>query len=352
MMREGTTQTQFRTLLVLALLATGASALVFLGFGLVVNDRSALLSAGAIGIYAGVLFAARHALAHDRQGEAAWLVSLGLVGAVLVLTVIQPALWVSYAVAPLLAAAVMLQYAPRVPIARAMVIYGLSTALIAALGETLAPVEQRVPLFVSVLRIVSLSTTMAFVLFLLAQFRARLHTMLDALQQRSDDVEARNLSLAETNHRLEVQMTRSAALLTQVLALETPVTTLGQAVLYAPVVGSLTAERAESLRTRLVETAHTQRARWMIVDVQGVLDLDTRVAADLHATFEALTLVGCRVCLCGIRAPVASVLSEQGLAFANVITVRSPQEALLVTQQRGPTSVVGAGSRTARTTPE
>jgi anti-anti-sigma regulatory factor len=128
-------------------------------------------------------------------------------------------------------------------------------------------------------------------------------------------------------------MHRSAALVAQVLALETPVTTLDTAVLYAPLVGHLSSERANNLRARLLSTVHERRARWVIVDIQGVPDVDTRIAGELHATFQALTLLGCQVCLCGITAAVAAALTQLELGFEGVQIVRSPQEALLHIQR-------------------
>lgn len=332
-MNEQSSQVLFRQMLLWALFAGCASALAFFGTGLALQDRGMLLSAGAVTAYVGVLLAALWVLGRGDQGGATWLVSLGLVIVAVLLTMAYPSLWVCYAIVPMLAAVVVLQYAPRNPIGPALITCGVATAVIAALGEVFAPVSMRPPLFVTILRIVSLSTTVAFVLLLLWQFRTRLHAALDSLQHRSAEIAAHNATLAQANEQLEQQMHRSAELLDQVFALETPVTTLDSSVLYAPLVGHLTAERADKLRTRLLAAVHERNAAWLIADIQGVPEVDSRVAGELHMTFQALRLLGCEVCLCGITAPVAAVLTRQELAFTNVQTARSPQEALLLAQR-------------------
>lgn len=318
----------FQQLLFWSILAACGAALAFLGIGLAAQDPATLISAGAVAAYLVVLIWARAALGRGRQAQATWLVGLGLVVAAIVLTVALPTLWVSYAVVPLLAAAVVLQYAPRIPVAPALVACSLATAGIAGIGEALTPAALRPDLFIIVLRIILLSMTVAFVLFLLWQFRMRLIATLDTLQANSDMLAARNATLADSNTQLEQQMQRGAQLFEQVLALETPVTTLAAAVLYAPVVGHLSEERTAHLRARLLETAHRRRAAWLIVDIQGVPAIDTRVADALRDTFHGLRLLGCQVCLCGISASVADVLTKLDVAFADVLIARSPQEAL------------------------
>ncbi|NTV64116.1 MAG: STAS domain-containing protein, partial [Oscillochloris sp.] len=288
-----TNRAQFQQLLFWAILATCGCTLAFLGVGLATQALGTIVSAGTIAAYFVILLIARAALLRDQQAQAVWLVSLGLVVVALLLTIAQPTLWVSYAVVPLLAAAVVLQYAPRMPVAMALVACGVATAGIAVIGEIQTPSSMRPALSIIVLRIGSMSTTVAFVLFLLWQFRSRLHMTLDMLQTNSDALAVHNATLAESNIQLEQQMRRSALLLEQVLALETPVTTLAPMILYAPVVGHLTQERADNLRARLFESAHGQRALWLIVDIQGVPAMDTRVAGALSETFNGLRLLGC-----------------------------------------------------------
>jgi rsbT co-antagonist protein RsbR len=321
---------QFQQLILWALMASAGCAAAFLGIGIMVGNSGTIYSAVVVVSYLVLLLIARSVLAQSRLGGATLLVSGGLVAAALLLTILQPLLWMSYALAPLLAAAVLLQFAPRIPITAALIAFGMATTGIAVIGELTSPLALRPELSIQILRLLSLSATVGFVLYLLHQFRVRLFASLDAVQASNTELATRNEALAEQNLQLEQQMARGAQLLSQVAALESPVTTLADGVLFAPVVGHLTAERSEALRARLLERVHTARARWVLIDLQGVPQMDTSGAGELSATFHAVRLLGAKICLCGITASVASVLTQLGVAFSDVLTARSPQEAFQI----------------------
>ena len=147
------------------------------------------------------------------------------------------------------------------------------------------------------------------------------------------ELTGRNTALVTANSQLQEQMATSARLVEQVTALETPVTILADGVLFAPIFGHISDHRADQLRAKLLTAAYDLRPRWLIVDVQGVPQIDTQVARALVSIFQAMRLLGCQICLCGISAQVALVISQLGLSFGDVVTVRNPQEALRVTSQ-------------------
>lgn len=318
---------QFQQLILWAMLAACGCVAAFLGVGLAVGNSGTIYSAGVVAGYLALLIGARTLLAQGRLGVTTLLVSGGLVAVALLLTILQPLLWMSYALAPLLAAAVLLQFAPRIPITPALIAFGLATTVIAIVGELASPAALRPDLSIQILRLISLSATVGFVLYLLHQFRMRLLASLDEVQASNTELATRNGALADQNLQLEQQMARSAQLVSQVAALESPVTTLADGVLFAPVVGYLTAERSAALRARLLDHVHSERARWVLVDLQGVPQIDTNGAGELSATFHAVRLLGAKICLCGITASVATVLTQLGIAFSDVLTARSPQEA-------------------------
>lgn len=140
--------------------------------------------------------------------------------------------------------------------------------------------------------------------------------------------EARAAALAEANTVQQTQLEEQRRLLKLVTTLETPAVTLADGVLFAPVVGHLDTRRSVALTARLLEAAHDARARHVIIDVSGVAAVDTAVARTLLDTARALRLLGCRVTLSGISAEVALTLTRQGVGLDDVITARSPQEAL------------------------
>lgn len=330
-----TASVRFAALLRWATIVAGGSTLYYLGVGLFFGDPRTLISATLILIYTGALLVTRQVLAAGRSDTAALIVGIGLLITAIGLTIAQPQLWVSYAVAPMLAAAVLLQYSPLQRIYGALAACAISTAAIALIGELLPAASNLPDLFITVMRITSLIMTIAFVLFLLWQFRSRLEESLSQVRAANAQLSSQNTTLIETNARLQAEINTSQQLVAQVTALETPVTRLADTVLYAPVFGYLTETRAEQLRSRILEAVFTARARWIIVDIQGVPEVDTQVAGALLQLFQAVRLLGCRICICGISSEVARVITGLGLTFGEIASVRNPQEALAFVGQAG-----------------
>lgn len=328
-----TASIRFEVLLRWATLVAGGNILFYLGLGLVYDDLRTIVSAVLIAVYVGALLTSRRMLQADRPGAATLLVSIGLLLVAIGITIAQPALWISYAVVPMLAAAVLLQYAPVLRIYGPLAGCALATATITILGETLPAGGNLPELFIVIMRIISLIMTIAFVLFLLWQFRSRLEESFAQVRDANERLTVQNTALVSANERLQEEISISQQLVAQVTALETTVTHLADTVLYAPIFGYVTDYRAERLRSKLLDAVYASHADWIIVDVQGVSQIDTRVAGALIEVFQAIHLLGCRVCICGISAEVAQIMTSLDLSFGDIATVRSPQKALaLITQ--------------------
>ncbi|MCS6840851.1 MAG: STAS domain-containing protein [Roseiflexus sp.] len=65
-----------------------------------------------------------------------------------------------------------------------------------------------------------------------------------------------------------------------------------------------------------------------MLDIAGVSYVDESVARHLIQTTQALQLVGCRVAISGILPAVAATLASLDITLPDVLTCRSPQEAL------------------------
>lgn len=147
---------------------------------------------------------------------------------------------------------------------------------------------------------------------------------------RAAEAEAARRQAEEAQRTIEQQYAEQKQLLDLVSVLETPVITIGEGVLLAPVVGRLDSRRAEQLTQRLLNAVHTHRANAVIIDIAGVPTVDTMVAQLLIRTAQSLRLLGSRVVLTGITAETAMTLSHLGVSLNEMSTVRDPQEALLV----------------------
>jgi len=155
----------------------------------------------------------------------------------------------------------------------------------------------------------------------LADINARAEQARAQAEQQAQQLELQTRELAQRN-------TEQQRLLDLVAELETPAAQLADGVLFVPIVGHLDSRRAQVLTTRLLEEAHAQHARLVILDIAGVSVVDTGVAQALMHTAHALRLLGCAVFLSGIAAEVATTLVQLGIRLEGITTVRNPQDAL------------------------
>jgi anti-anti-sigma factor len=135
--------------------------------------------------------------------------------------------------------------------------------------------------------------------------------------------------LAEANELLGHQLDQQQELLQLVTSLETPVVSLANGILLAPLVGHIDVRRAQAITERLLMTVSEQRTLLIVLDISGVAIMDTTIARSLLQTIQALRLLGCEVVLSGISASTAMTLIHLGINLEEVRTVRSPQEALV-----------------------
>ncbi|MCS6841151.1 MAG: STAS domain-containing protein [Roseiflexaceae bacterium] len=147
---------------------------------------------------------------------------------------------------------------------------------------------------------------------------------------RAAEAEAARHQAEEAQRTIEQQYAEQKHLLDLVSVLETPVITIGEGVLLAPIVGRLDSRRAEQLTQRLLRAVHEQRASAVIIDIAGVPMVDTMVAQLLIRTAQSIRLLGSRVTLTGITVETAMTLSHLGVSLDEMQTVRDPQEALRV----------------------
>jgi signal transduction histidine kinase/ActR/RegA family two-component response regulator len=133
----------------------------------------------------------------DRMQSAVLITCIGQLILAVVITILQPALYPNYAVVPLVAVAVALQFLRGRHLRNLIVASWLATVAMVLIGEFM-PFHSQLPLWLlTALRVSSLSATIALVLLLLWQFGSRLaETLLQtqaanrALQEALTELEA------------------------------------------------------------------------------------------------------------------------------------------------------------------
>ena len=130
---------------------------------------------------------------------------------------------------------------------------------------------------------------------------------------------------AELRKKVEQVEQKQAA----VLALSTPVIEIWDGVLVLPLIGVMDDERMAQLTERLLTEVKERRAPTSILELTGILTLDAASARHLVRVVDAVSLLGARVVLCGLRPEVAQMLSGLDVDLRTVRVVRSLKEALL-----------------------
>jgi rsbT co-antagonist protein RsbR len=126
----------------------------------------------------------------------------------------------------------------------------------------------------------------------------------------------------------------------QLLELTTPVVRLWEGVLAVPLVGTLDSERTQVVMEKLLEALVATGAEQAIVDITGVLAVDTQVAQHLLKTVMAARLMGAECTISGIRPQIAQTIVQLGIEFGDITTKATLADALLYAMRRSGVDIV------------
>jgi GAF domain-containing protein len=125
------------------------------------------------------------------------------------------------------------------------------------------------------------------------------------------------------------QLVQADQLKTEMIAeLSTPVIPIWDRVLLAPIIGTLTSDRAARMTESLLEKTAGGGADVVILDITGVRVIDTEAAQHLRNTASAVGVLGARCIITGIRATVAQTLVHLGITLDDIMTRRKLSDAL------------------------
>jgi anti-anti-sigma regulatory factor len=107
--------------------------------------------------------------------------------------------------------------------------------------------------------------------------------------------------------------------------LSTPLIPLSDAVMVMPLIGAIDSKRAQQILEALLQGVAATRATTVILDITGVLVVDTQVANALVRAAQAVKLLGAGVVLTGIRPEVAQTLVGLGVDLRGIATLGTLQ---------------------------
>lgn len=114
----------------------------------------------------------------------------------------------------------------------------------------------------------------------------------------------------------------------QLLELTTPVVKVWEGVLAVPLVGTLDSARTQVVMEKLLEALVETGSEQAIIDITGVLAVDTQVAQHLLKTVVAAQLMGAECVISGIRPQIAQTIVALGIDFGEITTKASLADAL------------------------
>jgi anti-anti-sigma regulatory factor len=102
--------------------------------------------------------------------------------------------------------------------------------------------------------------------------------------------------------------------------LSTPLVEVWEGVVMLPLIGILDSTRAKQLTESVLERIAQAKTEIIIIDVSGIVAIDTKTASHLLRTMQAVKLMGSEAIITGIRPEVATTLVTLGIDLSNTTT--------------------------------
>ncbi|TYS90362.1 STAS domain-containing protein [Rossellomorea aquimaris] len=126
-----------------------------------------------------------------------------------------------------------------------------------------------------------------------------------------------------TSTFLNILMNRLQAQSTLIKELSTPVISLTSEVGLLPIIGDIDTTRARTILESTLQQSADAHLSMLIIDLSGVVLVDTMVAQQIFHLIDALNLLGVKSVITGIHPEVAQTAIHLGLDFSNIHTENS-----------------------------
>ncbi|MFZ6183613.1 PAS domain S-box protein [Nannocystis pusilla] len=130
------------------------------------------------------------------------------------------------------------------------------------------------------------------------------------------DITAYKRAEAEEAQRQQLLLAQAQA----IQELSTPLIPVTDEILVMPIIGTVDTIRAKQITEAILRGVSESRARFVILDITGVLVVDTAVAGALLRTAHAARLLGTEVIITGIRPEIAQTLVQIEANFERLVT--------------------------------
>jgi len=110
--------------------------------------------------------------------------------------------------------------------------------------------------------------------------------------------------------------------------MEIPILEIDNNMLLAPLIGMLDSIKSQKLMIKLLNEIKKKNIKVSIVDIEGIVVIDSAVAAHLIKLTKATSLMGCQTILSGITPEVAQTIVNLGIDLEGVVTTSTLKDAL------------------------
>ncbi|HDO33750.1 MAG TPA: STAS domain-containing protein, partial [Chromatiales bacterium] len=100
----------------------------------------------------------------------------------------------------------------------------------------------------------------------------------------------------------------------------TPITEIWDGVLTLPIIGTLDSQRTMMVMEKLLSRIEQDRASVVVIDVTGVIAIDSQVSHHLIQMIRAVELMGASAVITGIRPEIARALTSLNIDLGGVTT--------------------------------
>jgi PAS domain S-box-containing protein len=161
-----------------------------------------------------------------------------------------------------------------------------------------------------------------------------LRVALQRVETYAEDLSHKNRELeAEIAERRRAEATLDAQRRT-IVAMSTPIIKAWRGVLVLPVIGLVDAQRASLITERLLAEIVARGARFAILDLTGVDEVDAGTASHMMGIARAAALLGSRCLVSGMSAAVARAIVDSGESMGDLETFGELEDALRSAQAR------------------
>ena len=166
----------------------------------------------------------------------------------------------------------------------------------------------------------------------LAEEKERLETAMGQLRAEAEARREAEGEVQRLNRSLQEKVEVQAA---AILELSTPVIRLSENAVLVPLIGVVDTIRAQKLMETLLDSLAASHVRAAIIDVTGILTIDTSVARYLMQTVSAAGMLGVRVLISGLNPDLAQTLVRIGVDLSGMETVGSLRRAVTLVLSEG-----------------